>query len=163
MRERDWDNEDDERIHETGEVGSNAGKLRPRERPCKSCPYRRDVPSGVWSAEEYVKLISYDGDTAYQDPVAFMCHQADGFLCAGWCGHRERASDLLAVRIGVGNGLMHPDTANYITDVPLFTSGADAALHGMRDIARPSPAACDLVRHLLTVRERRGTREEDAG
>jgi hypothetical protein len=32
------------------------GLIGPRRRPCSSCPYRRDVPSGLWSAEEYDKL-----------------------------------------------------------------------------------------------------------
>jgi hypothetical protein len=31
-------------------------------RPCASCPYRKDVPSGIWAAHEYTKLLAYDGD-----------------------------------------------------------------------------------------------------
>jgi uncharacterized protein DUF6283 len=30
--------------------------IRPRRRPCPSCPYRRDVPSGLWDTCEYDKL-----------------------------------------------------------------------------------------------------------
>lgn len=31
--------------------------MKCRTEPCETCPYRRDVPSGVWSADEYRKLI----------------------------------------------------------------------------------------------------------
>nr|WP_280343300.1 DUF6283 family protein [Nocardia neocaledoniensis] len=31
----------------------------PAPRPCVSCPYRRDVPSGVWDFGEYEKLRGY--------------------------------------------------------------------------------------------------------
>lgn len=43
-----------------------AKKLTLRDNPCHSCPYRRDVPSGVWATEEYDKLLPYDADTASQ-------------------------------------------------------------------------------------------------
>lgn len=33
------------------------GPLRPRPRPCRSCPYRRDCPSGVWAAETYDRAV----------------------------------------------------------------------------------------------------------
>ncbi|WP_067904162.1 DUF6283 family protein [Nocardia vaccinii] len=63
----------------------------PAPRPCSSCPYRRDAPSGVWDAEEYEKLRLYDLDMAFQPPRLFQCHQADfdsgvRRLCAGWAG-----------------------------------------------------------------------------
>jgi hypothetical protein len=32
----------------------------PAPKPCESCPYRKDVPSGVWSEGEYRKLPQYD-------------------------------------------------------------------------------------------------------
>ncbi|MFD7961193.1 DUF6283 family protein [Streptomyces zaomyceticus] len=41
----------------------------PAPRPCASCPYRRDVPSGVWSRGDYVKLPLYDGPTWTQPAV----------------------------------------------------------------------------------------------
>jgi hypothetical protein len=156
--ERDWDNEDDEHIHNTGVIKPGTGKLRPRENPCKSCPYRQDVPSGVWSAEEYDKLPNYDGDTAYQDHTPFACHQADGYLCSGWVGHGD-PHDLLALRLGVSIGMIHPSVFDYRTNVPLFASGAEAAEHGKRDIAAPDEDAYDMVEHLLKVRSRKEEKE----
>lgn len=47
--------------------------LTVRTEPCSSCPYRRDVPSGVWHREEYEKLLQYDDSTEILP--AFMCHQ----------------------------------------------------------------------------------------
>lgn len=31
-----------------------------RREPCSACPYRVDVPAGVWAREEYDKLDPYD-------------------------------------------------------------------------------------------------------
>jgi hypothetical protein len=124
----------------------------PRKTPCASCPYRRDVPSGVWDASEYEKLPRYDGDPAFQNPRAFDCHQADGHLCAGWLGHRD-PYDLLAVRIGILHGTIDPACVDYTTDVPLFASGAEAAAHGMREIAHPGPKARTTIDKVLRRRE----------
>jgi hypothetical protein len=133
----------------------------PRPRPCASCPYRRDVPSGVWSADEYDKLLDYDGEPADQAVAPagvslFHCHQADGHLCSGWVGHREHPAELLAIRLGVSNGQVAPETMDYTTEVPLFASGAEAAEWGKRDVLNPSPEAMAVVGKIITVREARG-------
>lgn len=127
----------------------------PRPRPCASCPYRQGVPSGVWHEEEYDKLPRYDGDMASQPAAVFMCHQGGeaGHVCSGWLGHRDPA-DLLAVRIGVVTGALDPSCAEYTTNVPLFTSGAEAAAHGRRDIDNPSPAAAQTIAKVTTTRAR---------
>lgn len=52
----------------------------PAKNPCGSCPYRRDVPSGIWSEEEYDKLPQYDLPTGDQPPNVFLCHQQNGRL-----------------------------------------------------------------------------------
>lgn len=124
----------------------------PRPRPCASCPYRQDVPSGVWDESEYVRLCQYDGSIAEQamngGMAAFGCHQADGYLCSGWVGHRDEPGDLLAIRIGILQGTTDPSVVDYITTVPLFASGAEAAAHGMRDIEAPSDKAKATVEKL---------------
>lgn len=113
---------------------------KPPPVPCGSCPYRRDVPSGVWAAEEYLKLPQYDGTTGDQlDHGAFglfMCHQRDGCLCGGWLACHSRGH-LLALR-------MHdvdPSAYDCQTDVPLWGSGTEAMWHGLRDIENPSTEA----------------------
>lgn len=103
--------------------------------PCGSCPYRCDVPSGIWVQDEYDKLLAYDPvGMAYQDPHVFECHQRDGNLCAGWLACH---GDSLALRLGLSFGDVDPSVIDYKTDVPVFGSGAEAREHGMRDIAAP--------------------------
>ena len=123
----------------------------PRKTPCASCPYRKSVPSGVWHPEEYAKLERYDGDTAYQPPNLFMCHQGEGDICSGWLAHRDPA-DLLAVRIAVSVGTVDPDVFDYTTTVPLFESGREAAEHGIREERTPSPKAVETISKIVRKR-----------
>jgi hypothetical protein len=112
--------------------------------PCGSCPYRQDAPSGLWHSSEYGKLPQYDLPTVEQPTALFSCHQQDGRLCAGWAGCHDMGQTL-AVRVAVISGRLEGDELDelldYSTDVPLFESGTQAALHGMRDLAEPSPKA----------------------
>ena len=124
---------------------------QPRPRPCASCPYRRDVPSGVWAAEEYEKLPGYDGETFEQHPSVFFCHAQDGSVCSGWLGHTD-PYHLLGVRLGLMKGLLDPSCAEYTTDVPLFASGQEAAEHGVADIQDPSPKAAEIMRKIIHKR-----------
>lgn len=128
----------------------------PRRTPCASCPYRQNVPSGIWHPDEYAKLARYDGPTHEQTAVAvFSCHQGDGDVCAGWLGHRDPA-DILAVRIGVVAGDLDPACAEYTTDVPLFESGAAAAAHGCRDVATPAVDAQAAIDKITRTRQLAG-------
>jgi uncharacterized protein DUF6283 len=109
----------------------------PLPRPCGSCPYRRDVPSGVWHTEEYLKLIPYDRPIHEQPQGVFACHQQDGHLCAGWVGTHDM-SENLALRFHVSGGHITAEEffeiCDYTTDVPLFESGLEAATHGLNAI-----------------------------
>lgn len=116
--------------------------------PCKSCPYRRDVPSGVWAAFEYDKLPAYDGDIAEQvvnkGGGMFFCHHQDGRLCAGWVGCHG-ARNLLALRLASfyldGKALIDDAVWDYESPVPLWPSGKAARAHGLRAIRRPGQKA----------------------
>ena len=126
-----------------------------RKNPCASCPYRRDVPSGVWAAEEYDKLPEYDNETSEQPLGIFHCHQQDGHICSGWLG-THGAQNLLSMRIGASMGYVDPSTFDYETDVPLFDSGAEAAQHGMSEIDSPSARAQRTIDKIKQVRSIRG-------
>lgn len=130
----------------------------PAKRPCASCPYRRDVPSGVWEPDEYAKLPAYDQDTLYQPPALFLCHQQDGRVCAGWAGCHDM-SHSLALRLAISMGLLTDDQVttllDYETDVPLHPSGQAAHDHGVREVAAPSDPARDTIRKIITRRTRR--------
>lgn len=123
--------------------------------PCKSCPYRRDVPSGVWAAVEYDKLPTYDGGTPEQLEAGglglFMCHTEGGKLCAGWVGCHDM-NNLLAVRLSTHN--LDPALWDYKSPVPLFESGAAAAAHGKRAIRRPGVRAKRTMERLLRKRRK---------
>jgi hypothetical protein len=120
----------------------------PAASPCGSCPYRRDVPSGIWSVDEYAKLPAYDAPTGEQPIGVFHCHRQDGRVCAGWAGCHDM-QESLAVRIAALDGRLDADELlDYETTTPLFDSGAEAALHGMKDIADPGPEARRVMEKL---------------
>ena len=129
--------------------------LPPAPRPCASCPYRVDVPSGVWDTSEYAKLPDYDQDTMNQPMGVFLCHQVNGRACAGWVGCHDMTQNL-ALRLAIGTGAVDENTADaildYTTDVPLFTSGQEAADHGNAQAANPTP---DAVRTMNKITRRR--------
>jgi hypothetical protein len=130
--------------------------LTVRNRPCPSCPYRRDVPSGIWHEDEYAKLPAYDRPTGEQPPELFHCHRAPGQVCAGWAGCHDMANNL-AVRIALIRDRIGPAVFGYVSPVPLFASGAEAAEHGKRDIEAPGQEAERKMRQLLRLRARGGT------
>lgn len=116
----------------------------PGKAPCGSCPYRRDVPAGVWAKEEYQKLPAYDGDPVEQimkgGTALFYCHQQDGKLCAGWVGcHNAPEKQSMALRLN--SRRVTPETFSYESPVPLFSSGTEAALHGMSGVENPDTRA----------------------
>lgn len=127
--------------------------LPPAPRPCASCPYRRDVPSGIWAVSEYAKLPAYDEPTHAQPVALFLCHQHDrdtrqARVCSGWAGCHD-GDHLLALRIAVVAGEISVETANrirdYVSPVPLFASGTEAAAHGVREIRAPGRDACTAM------------------
>lgn len=120
----------------------------PAPRPYSSCPYRRDVPSGLWHADEYDKLREYDKEMPGQPMALFQCHQTDADselrrLCAGWAACH--GDNLLALRLALIENRISPDvfeaTIDYRSPTPLFEFGTEAADHGQRDIDDPSTAA----------------------
>lgn len=113
----------------------------PAKSPCGSCPYRQDAPSGLWHASHYAKLAEYDLSLMDQPQATFGCHQHNGKLCAGWVGTHDMTQNL-ALRVALVAGWITIETfrlcLNYTTKTPLFASGAEAALHGLRDYDDPN-------------------------
>lgn len=134
----------------------------PASMPCCSCPYRRDAPSGVWAADEYAKLPGYDLPLAEQPPRVFFCHQQDARLCAGWVAVHDMADSLglrLALSFGLIRSAAYEAALDYQTTVPLWSSGAEAARHGLAELAAPGDPARRVVRHILAKRRRRAQAE----
>jgi hypothetical protein len=133
----------------------------PAPRPCESCPYRRNVPSGVWVAEEYAKLPAYDRPTAEQPAGLFLCHQQDGRACAGWAGCHDM-SQSLALRFASISGVPAETIdalLDYVSPVPLWPTGVAAAEHGMTEVDAPGDTADRLIGKLV---RRRDDREKGA-
>lgn len=121
---------------------------KPPKVPCGTCPYRKDVPAGIWAPEEYAKLPAYDGSTMDQlqngGTALFMCHQRDGCLCGGWLLTHDR-DHLIALRMH----RVDPSAFEYQPDVEVWGSGAQAALHGLSGVEAPSPEAQRKIDGLL--------------
>ncbi|MFB7174542.1 DUF6283 family protein [Streptomyces sp. NPDC056254] len=143
------------------DTGCTASSIRPpAPRPCESCPYRRDVPAGIWAEEEYDKLQRYDADTSEQPLGVFQCHQSDADsdsrrICAGWAGCHD-GEHLLAMRLAVLQGNVESATyeavADYTSPVPLFSSGGEAAEHGRTGLAAPDGAARHMIDKISRTR-----------
>ena len=112
-------------------------------KPCTSCPYRRDCPSGVWHQEEYEKLRRYDDNKAFD---GFLCHTEPTKLCRGWLTvHCES----VAVRLCMMRNEVTREEVYADPPVPLFATGNKAADHGQRQIKRPGRKAKKMIRRLL--------------
>lgn len=118
--------------------------------PCKSCPYRQDVPPGVWAAEEYEKLPGYDGEMIDQITAGatglFMCHQRDGNLCAGWVA-AHGSDNLLALRLSARK--VKDEVWGYKSPIPVFSSGQEACDHGKSGIEKPDTRAKRMIDRLV--------------
>lgn len=137
----------------------------PSPRPCESCPYRRDTPSGVWAKSEYLKLAQYDRETPYQPSGIFQCHQHgdDGKqiprVCAGWAavhGPQVGDKDLISIRLAIAfksiDLALAKEICEYVSPVPMFSSGTEAAVHGMRDIDNTSEEAERIKSKIVRLR-----------
>lgn len=130
--------------------------IRINRSPCVSCPYRKDVPSGIWDKSEYEKIKPYDNETFRQPPSVFMCHQTDGSLCRGWLDCH--GYELIAMRLACLRGKISPAEANKALGekpfVPIFPTAAAAAKHGLKAIKRPSRKAQLLMDKIELKRDK---------
>lgn len=129
-----------------------------RDAPCRSCPYRKDCPSGVWHESEYAKLPDYDKETFQQPLGVFLCHDGDreSEVCRGWAevhGKQEGAHSLLSIRFMAIGGI--EDLAP--SGVELHESGQAACDAGMQDIDEPSDSAEEMMDRLIRKDGIRGT------
>ena len=119
--------------------------------PCGSCPYACKTPAGIWAKEEYLKLIGYDEKSGNPPPlVVFLCHQTNAIgretVCRGWLSVHP---DCVAVRLAISRGQVTPEQRDAPPLVPLYRSGVEAAMAGLRGVRRPSRAAKRLMGRLL--------------
>lgn len=132
----------------------------PAPRPCEGCPYRQDVPAGIWAREEYDKLRRYDAEAPEQPRRILQCHLEDAGsetarVCAGWSGchgNQELLSLFLALVEGTIDTTTFRAVIGYTSPVPLFDSGNAAADHGEAGIDEPSADAHRVMNKIARVR-----------
>lgn len=122
-------------------------KLSVNKNPCSTCPYRKDVPSGVWAEEEYEKLRGYDDpQTNYN---TFLCHQSPvtgiDAACKGWVMVHANS---VAVRLACIIGALDPATCFEEPNVDLYASGNEAADAGEAQIDLPERKALKAINKL---------------
>lgn len=125
-------------------------KLQFNNRPCSSCPYRKDCPSGVWHEQEYLKLAEYDKETGEQPTATFLCHDADReqTMCRGWLDTHDKVH-LMALRLAMAMRRIEPSIIDLPhSDIPTFASGQEAMIHGLENLEEPSMEATELIRKL---------------
>lgn len=143
--------------------------------PCPTCPYRRDTPVGIWHAEEYHKLATYDepdymelrerflaGEPVVQpDPPLslFLCHhstmgRSETLLCRGWL---TVARESIAVRIGLMQGKISLEQADAPVRAALYGSGSEARDAGLAGIENPPEATLAAIERLGRAKARHGT------
>ena len=94
-----------------------------------------------------------------------MCHQLNGRICAGWVGCHD-GTHLLALRLACLGGTLTAEQIqeirNYVSPVPLFRSGTEAAEHGLSKVNNPDERARETIakisrrrRRVWTARRRR--------
>lgn len=139
-----------------------ADKHKALKEPCKFCPYRQDVPSGVWAAEEYQKLPGYDGEIIDQFENGghglFLCHEKNGCLCTGWLACHG-AENLLAIRLH--GRFVSEQVFDIDPKTPVFSSGAEAALHGLKGVPAPDEKARRAI-DILEKKRDRAIRQREA-
>lgn len=78
-------------------------------------------------------------------------------MCAGWVAVHDM-DHTLAIRFAIVTNRLPADVmqviADYKTDVPLFSSGKEAAEHGLKEIKHVSKPARDKI-HKITRRKLR--------
>jgi hypothetical protein len=129
--------------------------IEPAPRPCESCPYRQDVPSGVWDESEYRKLPEYDKQTLEQPPGLFLCHQQNGRVCGGWAAcHASQTGPyaLMSLRWAYNLGTVTPEVLDsifdYMSPVPVFSTGQEAMEHGLKELEEPTEEALHIMQKI---------------
>jgi hypothetical protein len=143
----------------------------PSPTPCPSCPYRRDVPSGIWDRSEYDKLPAYDAETSEQPLAVFLCHQPGEQaqrICSGWAACHD-LSHSLSLRFTVIRGELSKEdfikTLEHgsVVTVPLFESGQAARDHGVRELDRVGERGREMIGKLDRQRQRQQRQQRRRG
>lgn len=126
--------------------------LKVLKSPCSSCPYRKDVPPGVWHESEYEKLRGYDDNSTLG---VFLCHHTSGerqTVCRGWLYVHQ---DSVAARLACATGAVTVDQLFAEVPVECYGSGNEAADAGLAGVEKPTVEAVLMGRKIRAAKQRR--------
>ncbi len=133
------------------------------EKPCSTCPYRRDTPPGIWDECEYRKLPEYDDNppSGMQAFGLFLCHHSPDMtreaVCRGWLSVHSQS---VAVRLSMMQGVVTPEQVYAEPIVKLYASGREACDAGMAGIDAPGVNAQRAIDKLITKQKKRRARRK---
>ncbi len=113
---------------------------RIRNKPCKTCPWRRDAEIGEFPAEAYRTSASCAYDTAL---TMFSCHESGtkkAAVCAGFL--LANSNHNMGVRLGVMKGTYNLSRLGNPDNVELYSSYRAMAIANGVDPQDPRIAAC---------------------
>ncbi|MFD8249718.1 DUF6283 family protein [Nocardia sp. NPDC059691] len=153
--------------HDTPTPGTTGHRRQlgpPAADPCRSRPYRRDVPSGIWDASEYDELPRYGEPTYNQPPALWVCHQTDrdhpaSRVCAGWVGLPRRPTSRPSLRASDRRGQpRHPPgrLSAASRDSPRMASSASPQAASWHILAYDQPTVPSALMPNATRSEVRG-------
>jgi len=119
-------------------VSSKGGRHSYRREPCPECPWRTDVPTGVFPAEAFRHSARTAADMAES---LFGCHMAGPETpqtCAGFL--LRNAEHNLAVRIAIASGRIDPDKVR--ETAPLYDNYRAMAIANGVDENDPALVQC---------------------
>lgn len=102
-------------------------------KPCEACPYRKDAPRGIWSAEEFRNLEAQDRNQ--YGGSTFGCHlgagkpAAERQPCAGWLiDQKRRGVPSIQLRMVI---ITNPDAAALFARIDENTVGLYPSIAAM--------------------------------
>lgn len=90
------------------------------DKPCKSCPYRRDVPVETWHRAEFEKLLTNDSNE--HGGSLYGCHKfrnrrEEASICAGWfLDQKRRGFPALMLRLYLMRNQITKEQIDAVTD-----------------------------------------------
>lgn len=62
-------------------------KLFSNNKPCGTCPYRKDAPRRLWARDEFEDLLANENSEL---GTVYLCHKKNGCVCVGWLIEQDR-------------------------------------------------------------------------
>ena len=127
------------------------GTLRVPKKACDTCPYLRETPAGIWSAEEYEKLPTFDHDHEGMPVFAtFLCHQTNATkvdtVCRGWLSTH---GDSIGARMAIMRKEIDPEDIPPAVEPEYYATGREACDAGLAGLEEPGDEAQVKMSKLL--------------